>query len=97
MNNKGQIFFIYLFVLILIIIVAFALIEPLKINLDSVRNGNNLNCPDVLTFNQTSYDYQNSFEKLVYRPTCFLTGISMVWFIGAILVYGVIWLSRRKK
>ncbi|KKN69580.1 hypothetical protein LCGC14_0438830 [marine sediment metagenome] len=98
MNKRGQkaVFgFSLLIVLFLLIIAAFATIEPFKETLDDVRDTTSLNCPGTLTFNQTDYDDDNSLEKLTRRPTCFVTGISMVYFIGAFVIASIMWLTTN--
>lgn len=93
MNKKGQISFVFLLVFFLLMIVSFSFIEPLKETLDSsaVRGSEGLNCPGTPTFNSTAFNQQTVFEQLNYRGTCFVTGISMVWLVGAVLIYGAIW------
>jgi hypothetical protein len=95
MNNRGQLTFAFVIVLFLLVIVVFAIVDPFKGTLDSVRGGSSLNCPGTPDFNQTSYEAQTSLGKLTYRPTCFVTGISMVWLVGAVLIYGVIWVYNQ--
>lgn len=99
MNKSGQLWLGFALVFFLLVLTAFSTIEPLKETLDNVRGNTGLNCPNTPTFNQTSYDLNSSTEKLTYRPTCFVTGISLVWFIGFILIAGVIWVYNhwRKK
>lgn len=96
MNKQGKYFMAWFTVALLVVLTVFSMIEPLKDNLDSVRGGDSLNCPGVSNFNQTSYDEQNSFEKLVYRPVCFTTGLSMVYFVGSVLIGVVLWVWRNK-
>jgi hypothetical protein len=98
MNKKGQVIgFALLTAAFVFIIVAFVTIEPLKENLNSTRATDSLNCPGTDTFNQTQFDADtgNFFETLNKRGTCFVTGISMVWFIGAFLIAVVIWVVRN--
>ncbi len=95
MNNRGQIMFVFVIVAIILMMVAFAFIEPFKESLDNNRGGSTLNCPGTLTFNQTAYDDDTVKEKLTRRPTCLVTGISMVWFIGAFLFALVMWVARN--
>lgn len=103
MNNKGQVWALILFVGFLFILTCFALIEVFKDNLDSARDSDSLNCPDVAGFNQTAFDQQNATERLTFRTTCFVTGISMVWFVLAFVFAVVVWVtsnikkSRRKR
>lgn len=97
MNSKGQVIIAYLFIAFLIVLTLFALIEPLKDNLNGSRDSDSLNCPGVSGFNQTAYSNQNTFERIVYRPTCFVTGVSMVWFVGAVLIYLGLWILKNKR
>ena len=95
MNKKGQVFAIVLMAAFIFILVAFTTIEPIKENLDEVRKGTNLNCIGTTTFDQTSFDNQTTIQKLTNRPTCFVTGMSMVWFIGAFIFATAIWAARQ--
>lgn len=95
MNSRGQIGMAFLLVFLLMVITAFAFIEPLKESLNNNRGGSTLNCPGTSDFNQTAYDAQNTFEKLTYRTTCAATGFSLVYFEGMILVVGIAWLYRH--
>ena len=90
MNSRGTLM-PYLVVFFLLALAMFALIDPLKTNLDANRGGSTLNCPGTSDFNTTSYGEQTTFSKLVYRPTCFVTGVSMVWFVGAFLLAAIGW------
>ncbi len=91
--------FAFSMVFLLIIITLFALVEPFKEQLDNNRDSTGantgLNCPNTPSFNQTSYDDDSSFEKLVRRPTCFVTGISMVWFVVTVFLSASIWLYSK--
>lgn len=96
MNKKGRsaVFgFALLAVVFLFIITANVTIEPFKETLDEVRGTSSLNCPGTLTFNQTDYDDDNALEKLTRRPTCFITGISMVYFVGSFIIAAFVWLT----
>jgi hypothetical protein len=98
MNKKAQgatIGFALLVVLFMIILVAFATIDPLKEALDNNRGTSSLNCPGTPGFNSTNYTSQTAFEKQVRRPTCFATGIYMFVFVGSILLAGVSWVYRN--
>ena len=95
MNKKGQkaVFgFALLVLLFVFIITSFTIIDPFKETLDEVRGTSSLNCPGTPTFNQTDYDDDSSTEKLTRRPTCFVTGISMVYFIGSFIIAACVWL-----
>ena len=101
MNKKAQTFAVRGFALsmafFILIIGAFTTIDPLKESLNNVRGSTSLNCPGTSPFNLTAYDLQTSNEKLQKRPVCFVTGLSMVWFIGAFLIALVVWLWRNWK
>ena len=95
MNKKArkEVFgFALIVVVFLFIIAAFALIDIFKESLDDARDTTSLNCPGTLNFNQTDYDDDPNFERLVRRPTCFITGISMFYFIGAWVIATFVWL-----
>lgn len=94
MNGKAQVGFVFIIIFLLVAIMAFAFIEPLKESLDNNRGGSTLNCPGTPDFDQNNYDSQKPFEKLTYRTTCAATGFSLVYFIGMILIAGVIWVYK---
>ena len=94
MNGKGQksvLGMSLLVVAFVLILASFATIEPLKENLDDARDNTSLNCPGTTGFNQTDYDDDTDFEKLVRRPTCFVTGMTLVYFIGAFFIGVIVW------
>ncbi len=94
-NKKGQksVFgFVLLTLGFVFMIGSFALIEPIKEALDTARDNTSLNCPGTLTFNQTDYEDDSALEKLTRRPTCFVTGLTLVYFIGAFIVGVFVWL-----
>ena len=102
MNKKGQMVgFALLTAVFVFILVAFVTIEPLKETLDNARDTSTLNCRGTSNFNQTAFDddEDDTIAKLTRRPTCFVTGLTLVWFIGAYLVFVVMWLANnwRKK
>ncbi len=90
--GKAVFGFALLTVLFVLIIAAFATIDSFKETLDDVRDTTSLNCPGTPGFNQTDYDDDTSTEKLTRRPTCFVTGISMVYFIGSFIIAAFVWL-----
>ncbi len=94
-NKKGQksgVFgFALLVVLLIFILTLFALISPFKEFLDTARDNDELNCPGTTGFDRADYDNDNTLEKLTRRPTCFVTGMSMVYFIGAFLIAAIAW------
>lgn len=96
MNQTGQVrLFALLTVFMLLFLGLMATIEPFKETLDEARGNSFLNCPGTPNFNQSDFDDDDKFERLNKRPTCFVTGISMVWFIGAFLLASVMWLVRN--
>ena len=105
MNKKGG-FLIgtsLLLAFFMFILVLFVTIEPFKENLDVIRAGDALNCKGTSTFNQTAFDDDDSnpINKLTRRPTCFITGITMVWFVFGFLFASIAWLAdqwtRKRK
>ena len=104
MNKRGgfQVGIVLVLVLFLMLLITFSTIEPMKENLDANRGatGSNtgLNCPGTVTHDATDYANDTNFEKLVRRPTCFITGISMVWFVSVVIfVYGAWALTNWRK
>ncbi|KKN08449.1 hypothetical protein LCGC14_1056530 [marine sediment metagenome] len=102
MNSKGQMVgFALLTAVFVFILVAFVTIEPLKETLDTARDSTALNCKGTTNFNQTAFDDDegNTINKLTRRPTCFVTGLSMVWFIFVYVIAVIMWLGNnwRKK
>lgn len=93
MNRKGGFTLgsALLLILFILVISAFALIEVFKESLDGARGSAHLNCPGVPDFNQTDYDLQDSRERLTKRPSCFVTGISMLWFISTFVIAAIVW------
>ena len=105
MNKKGQVVGLAIAVAFLaMFLVLNALISPMKENLDVVRNSTSLNCRGTDDFNQTAYDLDNAstINKLTKRPTCALTGFTMVWFylaffIAAVAWVGTNWVKKRRR
>ncbi len=98
MNKKAQgttIGFALLVVFFVFILGLAATIDPFKEVFDEARGNAFLNCPGTPDFNQTDFDDDDTFEKLNKRPTCFVTGIGIVWFIGAFFLGAVMWLVRN--
>jgi len=93
--QKGVLGFALLAILFVLAIAAFATIEPFKETLDNARNSTSLNCPGTAGFNQTDYDDDSTFERLVKRPTCFITGLGLVYFIFAFLIAAVTWMTSN--
>jgi len=96
-GQKGTLGWVLLMVFFILMLAAFATIAPLKETLDNVRGSSSLNCPGTPTFDQGDYDDDTSFEKLVRRPVCFVTGVSMVWFIGGFLIAAAAWVVSNWK
>ena len=97
MNNIGQLGLAFVLVFLIVAITTFALISPLTTVLDDVRSGNStsLNCPGAPDFNQTLYDLDDTDDRLRKRPTCFITGMYMLYFVFAVLLFGIIWAYRK--
>ena len=96
MNKKAQksVFgFALVLLVFLFLITAFVTITPMKEFLDSARNSTSLNCPGTQSFNQTDWDDDSKIEKLTRRPTCFATGFTLVYFIGAFIIATFVWLT----
>jgi len=92
MGVKG---FALLTAFMIFMIALFITIDPLKEQLDGLRDSSSLNCPGTDGFNETAYENQTEDEQLQKRPVCFVTGLSMVWFVGAFIIASVIWLYRN--
>ena len=98
MNKRGAsivLGFALLTAAFVFMIAAFATIDPFKETLDDARNTDALNCPGTTDFNGTTYQNDSNLNRLVRRPTCFVTGISMVYFIGAFLIGIIAWVFRN--
>lgn len=94
MNRKAQLVsFSLILIAFLLTLTVFALIPVFKETLDDSRGNSNLNCPGTPEFNVTQYDEDGDFNQLVRRPTCFTTGIYMVYFIMAFLIAVVSWVA----
>jgi len=96
MNKKAQrgVFgFSLLVVAFVLILVLLSIVEPFKESLDDTRNTDELNCPGTVNFNSTAYSEDTEFQKLVRRPTCFITGISMVYFVIAFVIALFSWVG----
>ncbi|KKN59065.1 hypothetical protein LCGC14_0546200 [marine sediment metagenome] len=98
MNKKGQkstIGFALLTVFLILTLALVATIDPFKETFDEARGNAFLNCPGTPNFNQSDFDDDDKFDKLNKRPVCFVTGIGMVWFIGAFFLASIMWLVRN--
>lgn len=80
-------------VFIFLLLVNFATIDVFKESLDEIRGTSSLNCPGTPDFNRTAFveDETSDLNKLTRRPTCFVTGLTMVWFIGAFTIASSVW------
>lgn len=96
MDNKGQIWMIYVLIFFIIVITLFSLIPVWKEGLDLARGANNgLNCPGTPDFNATDYGDDTASQRLIRRPPCFVSGISMIYFTGAVLIVAAMWVYKK--
>lgn len=98
MNDRAQSASIGAVLLVVGFILALALfstIDPLKESLDNNRGDSSLNCPGTPDHDPVDYGNDTDFEKLVRRPTCFVTGLSMVWFVSVFLIAVAIWIVKN--
>lgn len=94
-NKRGQnttLGFVLIILVFIFILTSFVTIAPFKESLDTARDTTSLNCPGTASFNQSDYEDDNDLERLTRRPTCFVTGISMVYFIGSFVIASFVWL-----
>ena len=91
----GMVGFALLTVFFVFTLVLAATIDPFKEVFDEARGNAFLNCPGTPDFNQSDFDDDDQFDKLNKRPVCFVTGIGMVWFIGAFFLASTMWLVRN--
>lgn len=102
-DRKGQFMlkgFAFLMFFFVIYVVAAGLIPVLNENLNAARDNTDLNCPGTAGFNQTDFDDDTDLQKLVRRPTCFATGLTTVYFFGAVMIAATMWVVaqwRKKK
>ncbi len=76
-------------------LVLFATLDPFKEALDDTRGNSALNCPGTSNFNQTDFDDDSASEKLGKRSTCFVTGITMIWFFMAFIIALFVWVFKN--
>lgn len=98
MNIKGGFTSGMMFTIVAAILVlsVFALISPFKENMDTARGlSSTLNCPGTPDFDQTDFNNDTTSQKLIRRPTCFVTGMSLIWFVGAYLISVTVWLFGK--
>ncbi len=96
MNKKAQtatftLGFGLLAVFFVLFLILGSIIPPFKESLDESRGTSSLNCPGTPGHNATAYAEDGDFNRLVRRPTCFVTGVSMVWFIVTFLIASSMW------
>jgi len=77
------------------VITSFVTIEPLKEALNNVRDTTSLNCKGTSGFNQTAFDNDTRLAQLTRRPTCFVTGLTIVYFIFAFIVGVGVWVVSK--
>ena len=96
MNNKAQKSGVLGFALVALVFVffmtLFATLEPFKEFLDTARGDPALNCKGTPNFNQTLFDEDNEFNRLIKRPTCAATGFIVVYFFGSFMIATIIWM-----
>lgn len=96
MNNKAQKAGVFGFALLALVFIffltLFALLDPFKEFLDTARDTTSLNCKGTTNFNQTAFDEDNDLQKLTRRPTCFVTGMGMIYFFSAFIISTFVWL-----
>ena len=101
MDKRGQAFvvkgFAFAIFAFFMILATFSLIDVHKENLDSTRGTSSLNCPGTPGFDSTDYGNDTDFEKLVRRPTCFVTGMSFFYWNFSIIIALGVWLFSRFK
>lgn len=97
-NDRGQLGvrgFALLTVFFVFFLTLMALVDPFIEVLDEARGNAFLNCPGTPNFNQSDFDDDDTGDKLTKRGTCFITGLGMVWFIGAFLLASSMWLIKN--
>lgn len=96
MNNNGQIWMAYLMIFFIIVITLFSLIPAWVEGLNLARGSKSgLNCPGTPDFNSTNYNDDTTAQKLIRRPPCFVSGISMIYFTAAILIVSAMWVYQK--
>ena len=75
LNNKGQVLFYSFMLGLVIIILALALAEPVKTQVDSIRGSDNLNCSS-----STISDYD--------KAACVVADLTIFHFIGGLIFIG---------
>ncbi len=96
-NKQGQVWAVFIIIGIFLMIVLFSTIDIWKESLDTARQRDNLNCRDVDDFDEVAYENQTDSEKLSKRPTCFVTGISMFWFMAAYIFAVIVWIVKQTR
>lgn len=81
---------------VILILSLFVFISPFKENLDNARGlSSTLNCPGTPDHDVTDYQNDTTAQRLIRRPTCFVTGLSLVFFVGVYLVAVIVWLYSK--
>jgi hypothetical protein len=96
--NKLGIFglgFAFIMVFIIVVLCLFVLIDPFKETLDNVRGSKSLNCPGTPNFNSTDYSVDNDAGRLIKRPVCFVTGLSMVYWVLSVAIAWMVWVYSK--
>jgi len=92
---KGVIGMALVTVLFVLVLTLSGLVPVFKESLDNIRGASSLNCPGTPGFVQADFDNDTTLEKLNKRPVCFITGISLVWFVLGYIIYAVVWVGRN--
>jgi len=83
MNNKGQVAFLTMMIGIVIIVLALAFAPGLKLQIDSTRGADGLDC---------SNDSISTFDK----ATCIVIDLNMFYFIGGLIfIAGAVMMGRK--
>lgn len=98
-RGRFEVGIVFAMIFVMIAMTSFSFIEPLRESLNTIRGGDNLNCQGVSDFNQTAFDEQSELARNTNRPTCFVTGLTIIYLIGSVLIFGVIWVvdNWRKR
>jgi hypothetical protein len=75
-------------ILIVVILILFSLIEPMKTLTDIPRTS--MNCPNTISFNVTAWDELDSHRHLIYSTTCLALNLDVLLFIGLLLIAAII-------
>jgi hypothetical protein len=75
-------------ILIVVILILFSLIDPMKIMTDIPREA--MNCPNTISFNQTAWGELNDNHHLMYSTACLALNADVLAFIGILLIAAII-------